>query len=208
MTTTGPYVEKPKNEWTRITEGLIKAHPLSGEFVEVVNLAWADIFATKIGAQGYTIGKDIILSPQIMGAFLHELIPLIFHDRYPDKWSRQVTKDDKDLVCLTNPALSVEIKTSSDPSKIFGNRSYAQPSISVADSRRKGKSGYYLAINFEKFEPGSQPKVVKIQFGWLDHSDWIPQKSPTGQQARVHEDAYKYKLRCLYPNGNTAASPS
>jgi hypothetical protein len=37
-----------------------------------------------------------------------------------------------------------------------------------------------------------------IRFGWLGHSDWIPQKSPTGQQARLTPEAKKYKLTKLF----------
>ncbi|MFN9402025.1 MAG: ScaI family restriction endonuclease, partial [Dolichospermum sp.] len=42
---------------------------------------------------------------------------------------------------------SIEIKTSSSPRNIFGNRSYAQKS--TTGKTKKSKSGYYLVINFE-----------------------------------------------------------
>ena len=51
---------------------------------------------------------------------------------------------------------SVEIKTSSNKSKIFGNRSYAQKS----ENEKKDKSGYYLAINFEQIsDTNRKPKL-------------------------------------------------
>ena len=37
---------------------------------------------------------------------------------------------EKDLVCLENDYFSTEVKTSSNKNQIFGNRSYAQESIS------------------------------------------------------------------------------
>ena len=37
-------------------------------------------------------------------------------------------------------------------------------------------------------------KVVKIRFGWLDHEDWMGQKSATGQQSRLSRDVENFKL--------------
>lgn len=34
--------------------------------------------------------------------------------------------------------------------------------------------------------------------GWLDHSDWVGQKSETGQQASLTKEARKNKLVVLY----------
>lgn len=199
-----PYDGIPEEKWEAVTKALIKKHPLdSKEIVAVVLEAWKDIFATRIGAKGYRIGTDITLSPQIMGSFLHELIPLIFRDRYPDNWRRQTHKKDKDLVYVPDPQFSVEIKTSSHPSQVFGNRSYAQPPSSNAEIGRKGKSGYYLAINFEKFsDDHTQPELVQIRFGWLDHTDWLAQKAATGQQARVSPAADRLKLVRLFPSSS------
>jgi hypothetical protein len=193
-----PYAELPPSEWMEVTRRLVADHPLRDEFVDVVLEAWNDIFATRIGAKGYQIGTHVKLSPQLMGAFLHELIPLIFQDRHHGEWRRESRKGEKDLVCVPNAAKSVEIKTSSHDSQIFGNRSYGQPLTSAADVGKKGKSGYYLAINFEKFAT-KQPTIVQVRFGWLDHSDWVPQKAETGQAARVTAEAYAGKLISLYP---------
>lgn len=195
-----PYAGVPENRWREVTERLVEEHPLRNDFARVALQAWGDIFATRIGAKGYRIGTDITLSPQIMGSFLHELIPLIFQDMYPGKWCRERNKGDKDLVCLDDVRFSVEIKTSSHPSQVFGNRSYAQPVASAADIGKKGKSGYYLTINFEKFnEDRAPPKLVQVRFGWLDHSDWIAQRAATGQQARVDPRADTTKIIRLYP---------
>lgn len=192
-----PYNQTKPNTWLATTEKLIDAHPLSSiEIVEVVLAAWDDIFVTKIGKRKYGIGREINPKPQIMGFFLHELIPLEFERRYPKKWRREKSASDKDLIYIPGDKFSVEIKTSSDPKSIFGNRSYAQESA----KGKKSKSGYMMAVNFEKFdELHTKPKIKKIRFGWLDHHDWIGQKAATGQQARLSIDVQDAKLITLYP---------
>ena len=40
------------------------------------------------------------------------------------------------------------------------------------ESSKKKKTGYYLAINFEKFSvKTSNPKIRLIRFGWIDHAE-------------------------------------
>jgi hypothetical protein len=130
-----------------------------------------------------------------MGTFLHELIPLEFSDRYPGVWRREDLVDEKDLVYVPNHLQSVEIKTSSHETQVFGNRSYAQK----ASSSKKSKSGYYLTVNFGKFDGSKlRPKIHRICFGWLDDSDWVGQKSQTGQQARLLAETYGSKLLIIY----------
>ncbi|MDR0286502.1 MAG: ScaI family restriction endonuclease, partial [Clostridiales bacterium] len=85
---------------------------------------------------------------------------------------------------------SFEIKTSSQKS-IYGNRSYAKSDTG------KDKAGYYLTINFEKIS-ANDPRILLIQMGWLDHSDWLGQKSETGQQASLAKGARDNKLIVLY----------
>ena len=104
---------------------------------------------------------------------------------------KEKSASDKDLIYMTDDSFSIEIKTSSNPQSIFGNRSYAQKAM----KDKKSKSGYYLAINFEKFTPqNTKPKILKIRFGWLDHEDWMGQKSATGQQSRLSRDVETLKL--------------
>ena len=93
-----------------------------------------------------------------MGSYLHELIPLEFEHRYPGTWRKQRTKNEKDLVYVPDDYFSVEIKSSSHKSNIFGNRSYGQQRLE-ADGQKK-KSGFYLAINIEKF--GAREEVPEI----------------------------------------------
>jgi hypothetical protein len=191
-----PYKDVPVEKWLQTTQRLVSRHPLSAsEIVDVVLGAWDSIFVSSMGSHGFRIGVDIFPKPQIMGFFLHELIPLEFATRYPKGWRKEVSKEDKDIVCTTDGRYSIELKTSSSVRGIFGNRSYAQSGSRAI----KGKSGYYLAVNFQKFvEKRNRPEVTLIRFGWIDAADWIGQKAPTGQQSRIPPDVEKFKLIELY----------
>ena len=191
----GPYDGLRQDQWRTRTQRLLSEHPLDAdEIVEVVLSCWDAIFRTKIGGKAL-IGVHIFPRPQIMGAFLHELIPLELADRYPETWRREQSVGEKDLVYIPDSRYSVEIKTSSSVSRIFGNRSYAQPGKSF----KKAKSGYYLAVNFAKFDDAHRsPSVTKVYFGWLDGSDWIGQEAQTGQQSRLPSRIYGSKLLPIY----------
>ncbi len=130
-----------------------------------------------------------------MGFFLHELIPLEIARRHPGVWRWEASAEDKDVVYIPDASYSIEIKTSSSKNKIYGNRSYAQK----GKPGKKSKTGYYLAVNFEKFTKHSvvRPKLRLVRFGWIDHDDWIGQSAPTGQQARLSPEVEAGKLLAL-----------
>lgn len=189
-----PYAGLPVQDWASKTQELIERHPLdSEEIYEVVLQVWNDIFESGIGSKPFRIGTDLFPRPQVMGFFLHELIPLEFAHRYPNIWRREETTDEKDLVYIPDSIYSVEIKTSSSLRNIYGNRSYAQETI----AGKKSKSGYYLAINFQKFSKkveAKRPSITSVRFGWLDHEDWIGQIAATGQQSRLSREVEQNKL--------------
>ena len=193
-----PYEGISEEDWKDKTRELIDEHPLSdNETVESVVSAWDAILNTKIGPGEYRIGVDIFPSPQIMAFLLHELIPLELQRRHPGVWRRDRASDEKDVVYVPDDIYSFEIKASSSRNNIYGNRSYAQPSPVI----KKHKAGYYLAVNFEKFDSGAaSPRVTKIRMGWLDHTDWIGQRANTGQQARLTLNARNNKLLELFPS--------
>ena len=195
-----PYKGVPPNKWPEVTRKLIKKHPLSpDEIVDVVLSSWDSIFASSMGTKGFKIGVEILPKPQIMGFLLHELIPLELAARYPKIWRPETSSGDKDIMHIANDRYSIELKTSSNPRHIYGNRSYAQKS----SKGKKGKSGYYLAVNFEKFsDKRSLPRIRLIRFGWLDASDWIGQKAATGQQSRLPPHVENVKLKELYSMGS------
>ncbi len=190
-----PYENADKTKWKEITETLVAGHPLaSKEIVDVTLSAWDAIFKSLLGPKAFKIGIHIFPKPQILGFFLHELIPLELSARYPGIWRGEESGSDKDLVYVPNDNYSVEIKTSSDKAHIFGNRSYAQEGAA-----KKSKTGYYLAVNFEKAKKDSaQPKIKIIRFGWIDHADWQGQAAATGQQARLGSEIEDKKLKILY----------
>ena len=192
-----PYEGYSVREWDRITEELIAEHPLSEEeIVDAVLDAWDRIKLTKIGGE-LQIGVDVFPSPQIMGNYLHELIPVMLAHKYPGIWRKEHLKDEKDMVYIPDDFYSVEIKTSSNATNIYGNRSYGQENSE--NNSGKKKYGYYITVNFEKYtETNHNPKSKKIRFGWIDHSDWHAQAAATGQQASLALDARDHKLKLLY----------
>jgi len=197
--TGSPYAGVAKNRWVKVTESLVGVYPLCRkDIVSVVLESWEAIFHSKIGRRGFQIGKEIFPKPQILGFLLHELIPLEVAARFPKEWRGDISSDEKDLVFIPDPRFSVEIKTSSHKTQIFGNRSYAQK---PSESKKK-KSGYYLAVNFGKCDAATpKPVIHRIRFGWLDHTDWVGQKAATGQQAHLKADAEAKKLLLLYAGG-------
>lgn len=194
-----PYDSLNVSELKEKTEELVKLHPLDTDLiVDVVLQAWEGIMKTKI-ADELQIGVDVFPSPQILGNYLHELVPAILAKKYPALWRKERDKSDKDLVYIPDPTFSVEIKTSSNANNIYGNRSYGQKNSD--NNSGKAKDGYYITINFEKFEskkPSYKPEIRKIRFGWIDHSDWHAQAAATGQQAYLDTTARDNKLLLLY----------
>lgn len=193
-----PYKQLPVADWESKTRELIQQHPLDpNEIYEVVIQVWKEIFESNLTSRGYRIGIDLFPRPQVMGFFLHELIPLEFSNRYPGIWRREENDSEKDLVYLPNDYFSIEIKTSSSKHNTYGNRSYAQQNT-TGRKTKKDKSGYYLVVNFQKFENNKTghhiPEINLVRFGWIDFSDWQGQTAATGQQARLNPYVEKYKL--------------
>lgn len=196
---TSPYAGYPVAQWAEITRELVEDYPLQpNEVVDAVLTAWDGILRTRI-ADELQIGVDIFPGPQIMGNYLHELIPIVLERKFPGVWSRDLRKDDKDLVYLPDNFYSTEIKTSSNPNNIYGNASYGQEDSSNASS--KSKDGYYIGVNFEKFDQapvGQSPRIRKIRIGWLDHTDWHSQSASSGQAATISTDVRDNKLMLIY----------
>lgn len=203
-----PYQNKSISEWFNITKRLVDEHPLKSEqIVSSVLTSWIQIFESKIGP--LSIGKEIFPPPQIMSNIIHELIPYNLSTSVSSDYRVGKTKKEKDIVFIHDDQFSIEVKASSSKNDIYANRSYAQPSL---DSDTKNKNGYYIGVNFEKFQKDGEdyrqveysegvlvyPKITKIRFGYLDHKDWVPQKSAKGQQARLTKEAKQYKFLKLY----------
>lgn len=183
-----PYENIDVAEWLAITKGLVAKHPLSSIIVDLCLKSWQSILNGKINTYLNMYIKEMSISPQAMGALLHDVIPE-YISKNVDGF-RKGSGNEKDIICKYDEFFSLELKTSSQKS-IYENRSYAKSATG------KTKAGYYLAINFEK-NSSDNPRVLKIQFGWLDHSDWVAQKSETGQQASLTRQSKAYKLITLY----------
>lgn len=206
-----PYQNKKADEWLKITQELIDKHPLTKEdIVNAVITSWKQIFESKIGP--LSIGVDIFPTPQIMSNIIHELIPYNLSQALGSNYKVGTAKTEKDIVYVCNNQYSIEVKASSSKDDIYANRSYAQPALCLDV---KDKNGYYISVNFEKFEIINEeyrkveldnqgnilyPKITQIKFGYLEHTDWKPQKSAKGQQASLTKEAKKYKLVRLYPS--------
>jgi hypothetical protein len=196
-----PYNGLSADRWRAKTREIIKQHLLnSHEIYQIVIKIRNEIFQSTFTTRGYKIGVDLFPRPQIIGALLHELIPLEFSSQYPGIWRREENKDEKDIVYIPDDYFSIELKTSSSSSNIYGNRSYPQKSLAGKKSK-KSKSGYYLAVNFQKFDNNikgiQRPQITLVRFGWIDRDDWQGQKSQTGQQSRLSADVERYKLLIL-----------
>ena len=193
-----PYAGLATEDWALKTRELIEIHPLTpNEIYEVVIQVWREIFESNLTSKNYKIGVDLFPRPQIMGYFLHELIPLELTRRYPEVWRREENATEKDLVCLLDDCFSIEIKTSSSNRNTYGNRSYTQLSTTGIEGK-KNKSGYYFVVNFQKSNKniqGSQlPQINLVRFGWLDREDWQGKAAGTGQKATLSRDVESYKL--------------
>lgn len=183
-----PYKNIPIEQWKQTTQQLIDQHPLSGIIVDLCLKSWTSILHGKINTYLNMYISEMNLSPQALGSLLHDVIPEYIAKNIPG--FRKGVGKEKDVVCEYNDVFSFEIKTSSQKS-IYGNRSYAKSDAG------KSKSGYYLTINFEKLSK-ENPRILQIQMGWLDHEDWVGQKSETGQQASLTKAAKENKLIVLY----------
>ncbi|MCU0391090.1 MAG: ScaI family restriction endonuclease [Thermoflexibacter sp.] len=189
-----PYIGKDENEWQEITQNLLNSHPLNQkEIVDIILKAWDCIFESKICS--LQIGKDIFPNPQMLGYFIETLTAVKLAEKYPHIWKHGTEKHEKDIVYLQNDDFSIEIKSSSHASQIFGNRSYAQEQ---SDNATKDKSGFYLTINHGLNEETQQFEIKLIRFGFLEHTDWRGQKSAKGQQANLSPKVYKNKFVKLY----------
>ncbi len=200
MPVQSPYLNVPIDQRLGVTKALLARHPLKEEEItNVICKSWDDIFNSKIGS--FKIGREIFPSPQIISFFLHELTAHYLTLSHKGLFVVGKNKNEKDIHHVKDESLSVEIKASSHPTQIFGNRSYAQPN---EVNTRKSKDGYYITINFEKIsKENPEPKILAIRFGYLEHTDWIAQLSATGQQARLKTEAYLYKLIRIYPVNQT-----
>ncbi len=184
-----PYAGKPITQWTDVTRALIDAHPLKLNVIHDAALtSWSRLWSTRVGDA--TLGfpfAEVDPPATVVGYFFEKLFAKELAALYPKMW-RGGKGSEKDLHCLSDDALSVEMKASGQLGyKIYGNRSYGQQ-VENAEAAKKDKSGYYITINFHG------QTLTMLRFGWIDADDWQAQKSATGQMAGLADDVYRHKL--------------
>lgn len=186
-----PFQDKPIEEWDTIRDKLIKNHPLNLELIKKLILtSWEKLLQTRIGPPQDNIIMfiDIDIPAQVISNFIEVLLSRELRN-IDSRW-RQGSSSEKDLIYAGNEDYSIEVKCSGQGgTKVFGNRSYAQKT--EAQVGKKGKSGYYITINF------FDDLLYLIRFGWIDFDDWAGQKAATGQAATLPNDVYEHKLRAI-----------
>ncbi|MCD3403720.1 ScaI family restriction endonuclease [Streptococcus equi] len=131
-----PYHNVKESEWKSVTERLIEEFPIEMETLRKIVLdSWNELFTISNATRDFAIGKTIFPKPQILGFFLEEIVTQKIHKLDPKTWIPDPTGYSKDLENVREPKYSIEIKTSSSPKNIYGNRSYGQK----GDSSKKSK---------------------------------------------------------------------
>lgn len=184
-----PYQNKPIENWKEITRSLVAQHPLSGTLIlDAAMISWNRLWNTRIGdtAVGFPLA-EINPPATVIGYMFEKLFANELATRLPGRWRGGIGSE-KDLHCMEDGSLSVEMKSSGQlGDKIYGNRSYGQ-SLQIGNSAKKDKSGFYITVNFYG------QTLTLLRFGWIDASDWQSQQSSTGQMAGLPPAVYQYKL--------------
>jgi hypothetical protein len=145
-----PYAHKPVSKWLEITRTLVESHPLkTAELLDTATTAWATLWQTTVGTGAVAVKlSDLRVPATIVGYFFEVLFARELQRRAPTLWRGNLSKDEKDLVYIPDPGLSVEIKASGQAGfKVYGNRSYGQKSERAVPAKKE-KSGFYITINF------------------------------------------------------------
>ena len=198
-----PYHGKPESRWLKVTQKLVAAHPLTSDVLLAASLAaWDTLWRTQVGTGATAVPLASLSVPAtVIGYFFEVLLSRELEARFPSVWRGSSSKNEKDLMYLPNPLLSVEVTTSGQHGyRIFGNRSYGQKSARRSTAAKE-KSGYYVTVNFYG------QVLTLIRFGWIVATDWNPQKSQTGQMAGVSDAVYRYKLLSI-PGDYRANAPA
>lgn len=186
-----PYNNLDMVNWKPKTLELIEQYSLDlDELRDIALQTWQILWQTRIGGGKSAIRLDEMDVPaMVVGYFFEKLYSRELGIRYPNQRRGGRGGDEKDLVCLTNPFFSTEMKSSGQlTTKIYGNRSYAQRTKRNSSTSRVEKSGYYITVNFY------QTTLTLLRFGWIDYEDWQPQRAATGQASTLRDEVYEYKL--------------
>lgn len=160
----------------------------TSDLADAAHAAWREVWDSRIG--GATAGvslREWLPPAPMVGLMFEGLLARTLALRFPALWRQGSAKGEKDLVCLSDPQASIEVKVSGQGGvAIYGNRSYGRrKEDNEVDA---SKDGYYLTANF------TDDTLYLLRFGWLTHEDWVPQASPRGQSASLRPEAYRERL--------------
>ena len=79
-----PYENINVHNGRAITEKLVKRHPLSPTIVDLCLKSWQSILNGKINAYPNMKIREMSISPQAMGALLHDVIPAYITKTFQD----------------------------------------------------------------------------------------------------------------------------
>ncbi len=151
--------------------------------------SWDQMWNASFGSLSLMEAK---LPSQVIGSLFERILGRNLSERYPKVWSDEGAKHQKDFVNLVDEHFSTELKLSGQRGySIYGNRSYCMASTS---SRGKSRDGYYITVNYIR------DCLTMVRLGWLTLDDWNPQKSNTGQSAKVDASALSNKMLPLVGN--------
>ena len=179
-----PYLGVPKGEYCAVTRSLLDRHPLSeSDIVSSVLEAWNHLWDSRIG---WLPMSEFEPPAQVTGLLFEQLLAKVLSARFPDTWRSGHRSNEKDIHCISDESMSIEVKTSGYPggNTLRGNRSYNQKT----DAPKKRKCGYYIVVTYY------HQQLTMIRFGWLDADDWKAQKALSGQSATLRDEALKCKL--------------
>ena len=121
--TASPYSGKPESEWLGITQRPISDHPLKQDVLrDAVIKTWSTLWQTTVGAGETSVRlTDLNVPATVVGYFFEVLLARDLEGREPALWHGTQSKEQKDLVYIPDPNLSIEIKTSGQAGfKVYG----------------------------------------------------------------------------------------
>ena len=154
-----------------------RAHPLVPVLAGHVREAFSKLRSTTLNEHGPLI-ECIARMRGNRGSLIGTLFEFYMSQLLTRHGFRgQEHKHEPDFVCVRDPLLSFELKTTSTSLEdVYGNR--------VSASARHKKGTFLLAVAYDM----QTLEVRRVRFGWVTPDDWIPQCG-NGQQARLSPSA-------------------
>lgn len=162
----------------------VRMHPLFDDMRDFVVCAMHRV--AMIRMHDGTSLTDVIpglrgnMGSMIGTLFEHSLLQVI-REQYDDEYRAQKKRSDCDILSTDDRIFNFEIKTTTSPREIYGNRIVSQA---------KASGSFLLAVNYSKLTLD----VTRVRFGWVDPTCWAGQAG-NGQQARLTAVARDTRLQ-------------